>query len=266
MVPNTFEGVTLRGKVLDVGYAGGCLWGIKPRNRDHFLSMSEQAGASGSDEALWWGALTVAPARSLEIYVADYYLPNAYNTGFLRAKYTPKLRPCLDGRFGLQGTDQRSVGDDRLGEFATWNVGAGAALQWASGLSMGAAAHWTADDASIRSPYGTWPGWLSMIEIDFDRAGEFAWGVQAAWDFGAGRALRVSGLTARAAYVQGTGRVDPGTGAGLPTTRELDLDLIYGVPTVKGLQLRLRNAYVDSDGDVLGYQFRFIVNWEIDLL
>ena len=48
MTPNTFQGVTLGGKVSWLQYLGGYLWKIKPRNADEFISMSEQAGG-GAD-------------------------------------------------------------------------------------------------------------------------------------------------------------------------------------------------------------------------
>jgi hypothetical protein len=50
MTPNTFEAVTLGGKVGWLQYLAGYLWQIKPRNADEFISMSEQAGAKGSDD------------------------------------------------------------------------------------------------------------------------------------------------------------------------------------------------------------------------
>ena len=46
MTPNTFQGVTLGGKVDWLQYLGGYLWQIKPRNSDEFISMSQQAGAA----------------------------------------------------------------------------------------------------------------------------------------------------------------------------------------------------------------------------
>jgi hypothetical protein len=47
MTPNTFEGVTLGGKVDVVQYLVGYLWKIKPRNSDTFISLADQAGATG---------------------------------------------------------------------------------------------------------------------------------------------------------------------------------------------------------------------------
>ena len=48
MTPYTFEGVTVGGRVDAVEYLAGYLWKIKPRNSDTFISMAEQAGATGS--------------------------------------------------------------------------------------------------------------------------------------------------------------------------------------------------------------------------
>ena len=49
MIPNTFEGVTLKGQVGFVAYNVGYLWDIKPRNSDEFISMSQQAGGTGPE-------------------------------------------------------------------------------------------------------------------------------------------------------------------------------------------------------------------------
>jgi hypothetical protein len=78
--------------------------------------------------------------------------------------------------------------------------------------------------------------------------------------------VHVPGLLAILAYARGVEREDPATGGHLPDTDEFDLDVIYDVPTVKGLQLRVRQAWVEAGGPDNGYQIRFIVNWEIDLL
>jgi hypothetical protein len=266
MIPNTFEGVTLHGKVCAVEYDAGYLWDMKPRNFDHFIPMGEQAGVKGSDEGLWYGSLLWAPSDHFEGFAGDYFTPNVFNTLFLQGKAKCKVARCTKAEAGVQVTDQRSVGDETLGNFETWNFGAGARLVWDSGLTLGAAFHVTGEDANIRSPYGTWPGWLSLIETDFDRAGEKAFGVGLRYDFGkCCHPLYIPGLLAVLAYARGTDRRNPATGAGLPNTGEFDLDLTYDVQRVKGLQFRFRNAYVDSGGPDTGYQIRLIANWEVDL-
>jgi hypothetical protein len=265
MLPNTFEGVTLKGVVGPAGYHVGYLWDIKPRNSEDFISMSQQAGAAGDDEGLLLTSVTLKLWEPLTVFLGNYYGFEVFNTGFGRVEYTQPLAKDLALQFGVQYTDQRSVGDERIGDFTTWNLGLGVRLLY-RGLTVGVAAHFTDDDASIRTPYGSWPGYLSMIQTDFNRAGEKAWGIGVKYDFGGTLIpVQVPGLTVFLAYVQGTDREDPATGSGLPTTREGDLDIVYNVPAVKGLQFKLRNAYVD-DGRDLGYQVRLILNYNMDLL
>lgn len=79
-------------------------------------------------------------------------------------------------QFGIQYPGQRGVGDARLGNFSTWNIGGGARVLW-KGLRVGTALHCTSDDAPIRTPDGTWPGYLSLMVTECDRAGEKAYGV-----------------------------------------------------------------------------------------
>jgi hypothetical protein len=266
MLPNTFEGVTLKGVVGPVGYHVGYLWDIKPRNSEDFISMSQQAGAAGDDEGLLLTSVTLKFWDPLTIFLGNYYGLEVFNTGFGKVEYTQPLAKDLGLVFGAQYTDQRSVGDERIGDFTTWNLGLGMRLVY-RGLSVGVAAHFTDDDASIRTPYGSWPGYLSMIQTDFNRAGEKAWGIGVKYDFGGTLIpVQVPGLTVFLAYVQGTDREDPATGSGLPTTREGDLDIVYNVPFVKGLQFKLRNAYVDDGSDQVGYQVRLILNYNMDLL
>jgi hypothetical protein len=138
-------------------------------------------------------------------------------------------------------------------------------LLW-KGLRVGAAVHHTGDDFSIQSPYGTWPGYISLLVTDFDRAGETAYGAGVRYDFG-GTLLpfQVPGLSVYLVYAAGRGRVDAGTGAGLPNTHEGDLDIIYNPPAVKGLSFRFRNGYVARGNDVVK-DFRVIVNYDLDLL
>jgi hypothetical protein len=92
----------------------------------------------------------------------------------------------------------------------------------------------------IRSPYGSWPGYLKFQEKDFDRAGEKVWGAGFKYDFGAGTLL--------------------------PGVREVDFDVTWNIPWVKGLQFRFRNAYVAQSGERVLKAFRIILNYEFPLL
>jgi hypothetical protein len=265
MVPNTFQAVTVGGQLDWLHYDVGYVWKIKPRDSNDFISMSRQAGVGGDDEGLVLGALTLTPIKGLAINAGTYYARDLFNTAFGKVEYTHPFGDDVKLQVGVQYTDQRSVGGERLNEFSTWNVGAGARLLW-RGLSVGTAMHFTSDEASIRSPWGTWPGYLSLMVTDFDRANEKAFGVGVRYDFG-GTLLpfRIPGLSLFLAYAQGTDRIDPGNGA-LPTTREGNLDIVYNVPAVKGLSLRFRNGYVGRGNSETVKDFRLIVNYELDLL
>jgi outer membrane OprD family porin len=267
MVPNTFEAVTLSGKVDWVRYDLGYVWNIKPRDSNDFISMSRQAGAGGENQGLILTSLTLTPIENLSIYTGNFYALDVFNTAFAKAEYTHTISPDLKLQFGLQYTNQRSVGDERVGDFTTWNVGAAMRVVW-RGLSLGAAGHFTGDDASIASPWGTWPGYLSLMVTDFDRANEKAFGVGLKYDVGAGTLLpfQISGLSVHLLYGQGNDRIDPVTRIGQPTTREGNLDITYNVPGAKGLSLRFRNAYVDRGNGEVVKDFRIIVNYELDLL
>jgi outer membrane OprD family porin len=266
MVPNTFETLMLSGQVGWAQYDVGYLWTIKPRDSNDFVSMSRQAGAPDDDEGLILAALTLRPIKDLLIYAGNYYAGAVFNTAFIKTEYTLAISQDLKLQFGLQFTDQWAVGDERLGDFTTWNVGAGARLVW-KGLSVGVATHFTGDEASIRSPWGTWPGYLSLLVTDFDRANEKAFGAAVKYDFGGALLpFQIPGLSVQILYAQGTDRIDPATSNGLPTTREGDLDIIYNLPNVKGLSMRFRNGYVDRGNSDVVMDFRLIVNYALDLL
>jgi hypothetical protein len=266
MIPNTFEAVTLSGKVdwfaYDVGYVGT----IKPRDSNDFISMSRQAGASSEDKGLVLTSVGLTPIKDLLIFVGDYYGLDVYNTLFAKSEYTHAFTPDLKLQVGLQVTDQRDVGDELVGEFATWNVGAGARLVW-RGLTLGGAMHFTGDESDIRSPWGTWPGYLSLMVTDFDRANEKAFGVGLKYDFG-GTLLpfKLPGFSVHLLYAGGFDRENPANGRKLANTHEGNLDIIYNVPAAKGLSLRFRNGYVGRGNDDIVMDFRIIVNYELDLL
>jgi hypothetical protein len=265
MVPNTFEAITLSGQLDWLKYDLGYVWQIKPRDSNDFISMSRQAGASGDGQGLVLTSVTLTPIKDLSLYAGNFYGLDVFNTAFGKAEYAYTINPDLKLQFGMQFTDQRSVGDERVGDFATWNAGAGMRVVW-RGLSLGVAGHITDDDASIASPWGTWPGYLSLMVTDFNRANEKAFGAGLKYDFG-GTLLpfKIAGLTVHLLYAQGNDRIDPITRADQPTTREGNLDITYNVPGVKGLSLRFRNAYVGRGGDVVK-DFRIILNYELDLL
>jgi hypothetical protein len=107
------------------------------------------------------------------------------------------------------------------------------------------------------------------MERNFDRANEHAWGAGFKYDFGAGTLipnLRIPGLTLLLRYAQGRDAQVGATGPALPTVIERDLDIIWNVEWIKGLQVRLRQAHVDDGGERSADALRIILNYETPLL
>jgi hypothetical protein len=265
MVPNTFEAAMLDGKLGWLDYHAGYLFGIKPRQEDSFLSMAEQAGAADSDAGLVLMGLRAVPWKPLSVEASTAYGIDTYNTVFAQAEYTHPLAERVALTVGAQYHDQRSVGSELIGSFDTWNVGAHAKLSlWDASVDV--MFHQTGDGANIRTQYGNWPGYLYLINTDFDRAGETAWGVKLTYDF---KGLGLPGLIAYFWFAQGTGAINPTTGFGVPDRREYDFDVTYTFPGgwLKGLQLRARVALTDLEGTPgLLPDIRLILNWPLPLL
>jgi hypothetical protein len=265
MIPHTFEAIVLDGKVGWLGYTGGYVFSIKPRNDDSFKAMSEQAGAADTDEGVALVGVRIAPWKPLIIDASNAWGVDTFNTALAQVDYTHPLAPDVALSVGVQYHDQRSVGDEFLGAFDTWSVGAHAKLAfWDAAIDF--MFHQTGDGASIRSPWGTWPGYLSLINLDFNRADETAWGVRLSYDFAR---LGLPGLTAFFWFAQGTGAINPSTGAPAPDRREYDFDLTYTVPSgaLRGLQVRARAALVDLEGTPgLLPDIRLILNFPFRIL
>jgi hypothetical protein len=123
----------------------------------------------------------------------------------------------------------------------------------------------TAKSRNINSPYGTYPGYLSEIEKDFDRAGEKAWLLGFSYDL----KDYVRGLSVTFNFARGTDAVDPATNSGLPDENEYDITVDYRIEKgpLRGMWVRLRNGYVDfSNGGGSSNNFRLIINYPLSLL
>ena len=272
MTPNTFQGVTLGGKIDVVKYLVGYLWEIKPRNSDDFISMSEQAGAKGSHDGVGLAGVTATPLKGLRFDLSNQYGVNTFNTIYGAADYLMPLGAELKGRLGAQFTDQRAVGDALVDNaqkrfWATQQGGVQAQLIYKD-LTITTAFSITGAGNTIQTPWGFFPGYLSMIDQDFDRANEKAWLIGAAYDFSR---ILTEGLSGYVKFGWGIDAINPATRKDAPNQAEYDFNVDYRPPWItptplRGLWFRARAAVLDQqDAKVTGYQFRIIVNWERDL-
>ena len=83
MVPNTFEGATIKGTIGPVSYNVGYLTAIKLRQANEFHNMAEAAGvAGGQNRGLALTRLSSEPLPGLSLYAANYLVPDVFNTAY----------------------------------------------------------------------------------------------------------------------------------------------------------------------------------------
>ena len=272
MTPNTFQGVTLGGKFDWVKYLVGYLWEIKPRNSDEFISMSEQAGAANSNDGVGLVGVQLTPAKGLKFDLSNQYGVNTFNTIYGAADYLVPLSETWKSRLGAQFTDQRAVADALVRNaekryWATQHGGVQVQLMYQA-LTITTAFSITGAGNTIQSPWGSFPGYLSMIDQDFNRANEKAWLIGAAYDFSK---VLTEGLSAYMKFAWGTDAINPTTRRDAPNQAEYDFNVDYRPPWIeptplRGIWFRARAAVLDQqNAKTTGYQFRLILNWERDL-
>jgi outer membrane porin, OprD family len=277
MTPNTFEALTLGGKIGWVEYLAGFLWNIKTRNSDEFVAMSSAAGIKGEHDGVGLSGVRLTPIKNLRIDVSNQYGVNMFNTVYVEGDYLQPLNEDWSLRFGAQITDQRAVGDALLppanGKYWVTHTG-GARIQVIfKELTVTGAFSITGSGNTIQSPWGSFPGYLSVIDQDFDRAREKAILLGAAYDFSK---LLTPGLSANFNLVWGRDAINPSTRRHAPDQSEYDFTTDYrpdfrltGIlrGLVQGMWFRARAAILDQeDAKKLGYQFRIIINWDRDLI
>src|SRR5262245_44619282 len=266
MTPNTFEAYRITGKYEWVQFGAGYIAAIKPRNDNEFISMSEQAGAPpGRERGMITAGVRFTPLKALSFGAINYYVPDTWNIFYTEGNYTWPLTTKLGLKLQAQFTEQDSVGGDNLiGSFSTRVGGAQASLSYNNAV-LRAAFSITANSRNINSPYGTYPGYLSLIEKDFNRAGERAWLLGFSYDL----KDYVKGLSVTLNFARGTDAVDPANKSGLPDETEYDITVDYRIEQglLRGMWVRLRNGYVDfSNGGGSSNNIRLIINYPLALL
>jgi len=266
MTPNTFEAYRITGKYDWVQFGAGYIAQIKPRNANEFISMSEQAGAPpGRERGMITGGARFTPSKALSFGGINYYIPDTWNIFYAEGNYTWPLTDKLGLKLQGQFTEQDSVGGDNLiGSFHTRVGGAQVSLSYNNAV-LRAAFSITADSQNINSPYGSYPGYLSLIEKDFNRAGEKAWLLGFSYDL----KDYVKGLSLTFNFARGTDAVDPANRSGLPDENEYDMTVDYRIEQgpLRGMWVRVRNGYVDfSSGGGSSNNVRLIINYPLALL
>jgi len=263
MTPNTFEGVTVYGKAGGVDgtpawrFGGGFISKIKEKNSDKFVWMSRDAGAS-VDRGVYVAGANVEH-RGFSFGAIDYYSDDIINIFYTESSYKIAMPDGYKLALAAQYSHQQSTGDDLLAgqDFSTGQWGVKADLGVGGALFTLAYTD-TANERDMQSPWGGYPGYTSVQVQDFNRAGESAVMVKAAYDFSRHGA---EGVSAYALWVHGAGRNAPAF-----NEDEADLNLQWTPKegALRGTSFRVRYAHVRQrgGGDPAINDFRVIVNYD----
>lgn len=268
MLPITHEGYTIKRSNSSLDYIAGHITKIKKRDSEKFVHMSEAAGAQGSDKGLTMAGALIPVNEQFTIGATNYYGWDTFNTFFAKATYRKAIKDDLDMELSGQFTDQRSVGEELVGDFSTNLLAAQASFDW-HGVIIKTAASVTGDDSDIRVPWGESPSYLSLQRLDFHRANEKAILLGVSYNTGFFSSLGLSGFINIA---RGVDAKSPVSGEDRPDQNEYDITLDYKPPgeLFKGLGIRARAAFIDIDGDGNNWNdirdYRLIVNYSIPLL
>jgi hypothetical protein len=179
------------------------------------------------------------------------------------ADYTWKLGADTGVRFQTQYTHQKSVGAGFIGDFSTWSA-TGRIAASRRDATLWLAFSQTGEGAGIKSPYGSYPGYVSLMQSDFDRAGERAQVLGVSY---APRSL--PGWSGFLQLARGDGGFDELTGRDNADEREIDLTVDWKIEEGRwrGFWLRLRGSMLDRDGSPSrAWQARIILNYVLPVL
>lgn len=262
MVPNTFEAYSVARDGGKLDLFASHITDMKTRTDEEFRSMAEVAGANSDESASVVGALhTFREGVDVGAMVLNSW--DLFRTIYGEANWFYQLPLEAQYKVSVQFTDQRSVGDELLGEFRTWTAGARGVLSYKH-LVAAASFTQTSQDAGIKSPYGGRPSFNSLMILDFDRAGEKSWHAALSYEF---TRIGVRGLGLSVHYGKGWG-AENGFGVDLDDREEWDVTLEYkpdeGI--FRGVWLRVRYATVDETGRRRDRdQLRVILNYTVPI-
>ena len=263
MIPNTFEAYAINMRHGKFEGLGGYIDKIKKRNSGSFVSMSKAAGVTGDSNegtAMIGGRFT--PNDNLNFGALNFYTFNVFNIFYSEINYTKPLKNKDGLKLSAQFTDQRSVGDELLAtspfQSQVWSVEGRYGFKDAV---LRAAYSATSEGGTITSPYGGYPGYISLMKSDFNRAGEQAWMVGLSYNFSR---VGLKGVSMITKFASGYNAEDFSSGDARPDQQEFDITVDYYPPAgrpLAGFWLRLRAAKRWQDGQDDTHDIRILLNY-----
>nr|WP_321255207.1 OprD family outer membrane porin [uncultured Pseudodesulfovibrio sp.] len=265
MIPQTYEAYGIKSSDVE-NLTWSLYWVDKEKARDTelFKSMSDMAGLDGTDGGVLMAGADWTPVEKLPLRFWNYYAPDLDNTFFTQAGYAFGDPKGVGFTVLFQGVDQRSVGDERAGEYGTAEGGLKGGITF-SGFTFDVGGTIVGNSAGIRNSWGNYPFFNNLMSYAFNRAGEKALYLGAAYDFSR---LGADGFTAN--IKTGFGDTpDSGDNASFDRN-EYNLNLGYAFDgDLEGLSILNRWSYQDADEDLGGrdgYQVRLRFQYNFQLL
>ena len=262
MIPRTHETYFVRHLGERHGFGFGHFTRTKLKNSEIFIPMSEAAGAPDSDKGVSLAGAKVDILENTTLGLFNLYGWDTYNTLYTEGNWSSYFLRSLGTKVGVQYTDQRSVGDQLVGDFHTWHAG----IKWSGSVKnamMTLAYTQIGNDGSIRFPWGGFPSYNWGMLEDFNRPGERAWRLGlsltgAAW-----------GHDAWSGFINFTHGYDARDANGAaPDVTETAFTIDYKPESgnLEGLWLRLRAGVAEFDDGTDVTNVRFIVNYALPIL
>jgi outer membrane porin, OprD family len=259
MTPNTFEAAAIQGSFGGSDGAPSWRFGvgyfdkIKERDSETFVSMAAAAGApAGISRGV---SVAGATYKSGSFYIGgvEYYSKDIINIAYVEAKDAFALSDWLRLQVAAQHTKQQSVGDDLLmgRAFFVDQFGIKAELAFGGMLLTGAyTSTGSGNGVSMQSPWSGYPGYTAVQIQNFNRSGENASMIRAAYNFPI-----VKGLSTYALYVHGS---QPNV-VGQYAQGEYDVNVQWKAPMGKfqGVTLLARYGLVSQAGPVQQHTNQF---------
>ena len=266
MVPITFEGASLGGELGMLSYYAAYLTATKTRGSDEFDNFADVVGVAGN-EPMYLGSLTLTPDDDIKARTSLYLVPNILTSSYTDGHWNLGEHHGLSFDLSSQFMIQSGTGRERLTgpDSTAWVFGIMGDVT-RGGLTLTAGYTANGSDNSWQAPYGMWPGYTNMLIGVFDRAGEQAVLLGAAYDF---THLGIPGLN-----VSVQTALDTHVAEDQPMWSEYDFMADYDLSAIENLphwlsplSLRAQYALLQSDGresgSNLSEELRVILNYEL---
>ncbi|QIF01896.1 OprD family outer membrane porin [Roseimicrobium sp. ORNL1] len=255
MLPNTFEAYQVEAELTEgVRVNAGYVAKMRARNSPDFIRMSDAAGAPEVSRGVTFVSLLLGSEDKTYFDANTQVTRDLFMSTYIQTGHTWQLNPEVELRGDLQFADQRSVGDDLIGDFDTQFYGARLAASY-RGAVLSFMATSTGSRSGIVDPYGVDPGFNGMMLSGFALRDERSVGTSLSYDFAK---VGLEGLTAWAHYAYGR----------LPSDnheQEINVTVDYRITEgyLKNFWLRVRYAHLDEKRGSSTEDFRVIVNYSL---